>query len=97
MEKCAHMILMHEYPFNMMEHVGFNEFLWAISDKYQRITGHAAKDACFTMYEFEKKKVKNILKDANKISITTDLWKSDVQKIYYMVVTTHLIDSNWNL
>lgn len=95
-EKAALMTLMHEYPFNMMEHVGFNDFLCTISDKYQKISRHAVKNDCFAVYEHEKM-ISKILNDASKISITTDLWKSDAQKIQYMVVTGHLIDVNWNL
>ena len=30
-------------------------------------------------------------------SVTTDIWKSTNQKVSYMVVTSHFIDSNWKL
>ncbi|KAH7655676.1 Ribonuclease H-like protein [Dioscorea alata] len=40
---------------------------------------------------------KALLKNVNKISLTTDLWKSSNQKIEYMVLTTHFIDCNWRL
>ena len=33
----------------------------------------------------------------NKISLTTDLWKSKNQKIEYMVITGHFIDLDWRL
>ena len=45
----------------------------------------------------EKKKVSALLKSANKVSVTTDIWKSTNQKVSYMVVTCHFIDSNWKL
>ncbi|GER37196.1 BED zinc finger [Striga asiatica] len=41
--------------------------------------------------------MKSMLKKVNKISLTTDLWKSKNQKIEYMVITRHWIDSNWRL
>ncbi|KAK9282730.1 hypothetical protein L1049_010950 [Liquidambar formosana] len=37
-----------------------------------------------------------LLKNVNRISITTDLWKSG-QDIQYMVVTGHFINSDWKL
>ena len=45
----------------------------------------------------EKKKVSTLLKSTNKVSVTTDIWKSTNQKVSYMVVTSHFIDSNWKL
>ncbi|KAL8548206.1 hypothetical protein ACS0TY_007504 [Phlomoides rotata] len=44
----------------------------------------------------EKKKVMKALNGVNRVSVTTDLWKSD-QKISYMVVTCHFVDSNYHL
>ncbi|XP_068650889.1 uncharacterized protein [Aristolochia californica] len=35
--------------------------------------------------------------EINKISLTTNLWKSKNQNIEYMVITGHFIDSNWKL
>ena len=41
--------------------------------------------------------MKSLLKSVNKISVTTDMWRSTNQKIEYMVLTGHFIDSNWRL
>ncbi|XP_058003917.1 zinc finger BED domain-containing protein RICESLEEPER 1-like [Hevea brasiliensis] len=50
----------------------------------------------FSAYDIEKKKVKDLLKHIDKVSVTTDLWKSG-QQVSYMVITAHFMDSNWNL
>ena len=39
------------------------------------------KKICEKVYEIEKKKLKDTLKSINKISLTTDLWKSTNQKL----------------
>nr|GLL21676.1 zinc finger BED domain-containing protein RICESLEEPER 2-like [Ipomoea trifida] len=49
------------------------------------------------VYEIEKKKLKNNLESVSKVSLTTDCWKSKIQKVEYMVVTGHWIDSSWKL
>nr|GLL37515.1 zinc finger BED domain-containing protein RICESLEEPER 2-like [Ipomoea trifida] len=49
------------------------------------------------VYEIEKKKLKNNLESVSKVSLTTDCWKSKNQKIEYMIVTRHWIDSSWKL
>lgn len=46
---------------------------------YSRIT---AQDDCMKEYEKEKKKLKSLLKNVSKISLTTDMWKS-CQQIEY--------------
>ncbi|KAK9676112.1 hypothetical protein RND81_11G055100 [Saponaria officinalis] len=38
-----------------------------------------------------------LLKGVDKISLTTDLWKSKPQKIEYMVLTGHFVDCEWKL
>ncbi|XP_027177182.1 zinc finger BED domain-containing protein RICESLEEPER 2-like [Coffea eugenioides] len=95
-ELASHMILAHEYPFSMMEHVVFNKFMKAVSPFYKKINRQTVKEDCMSTYTIEKRKLKSLLKGPGRISITTDLWKSG-QKIQYMVVTGHFIDSDWVL
>ncbi|KAL3510611.1 hypothetical protein ACH5RR_030012 [Cinchona calisaya] len=63
----------------------------------QKISRNTSKADCVAVYELEKKKLKNLLKNVNKVSLTTDLWKSKNQKIEYMVIIGHWIDSSWKL
>nr|XP_027094891.1 zinc finger BED domain-containing protein RICESLEEPER 2-like [Coffea arabica] len=95
-ELAAHMVLVHEYPFSMLDHVVFNKFMKAVSPFYKKINRQTVKEDCVTAFMLEKRRLRNILKGANRISITTDLWKSG-QKIQYMVVTGHFVDSDWVL
>ncbi|KAG8654255.1 hypothetical protein MANES_05G115701v8 [Manihot esculenta] len=68
----------------------------AATPYYQKVSHATARKDYFSAYEIEKKKVKALLKDTDKVSVTTDLWKSG-QHISYMVVTTHFMDSEWKL
>ncbi|XP_057510755.1 zinc finger BED domain-containing protein RICESLEEPER 1-like [Actinidia eriantha] len=95
-EVASHMILYHEYLFMHMEHVIFNNFMKTVTPHWQKISRTTAKNDCVTTYEIHKKKLKLLLKNINRISITTDLWKSG-QKIQYMVVTAHFVDKDWKL
>nr|XP_027122429.1 zinc finger BED domain-containing protein RICESLEEPER 2-like [Coffea arabica] len=95
-ELASHMVLAHEYPFAMLDHEIFNKFMKAVSPYYIKISRQTVKKDCISTYELEKKKLMSLLKEVSKISITTDLWKSN-QKIQYMVVTGHFIDFNWML
>ncbi|KAG2664995.1 hypothetical protein I3760_16G109000 [Carya illinoinensis] len=95
-ELASHMILYHEYPFSMMEHVVFNKFMRANTPYWQKISRTTARNDCQSTYEIEKKKLKTILRGVNKVSITTDMWTLG-QKISYMVITCHFVDPDWHL
>ena len=92
----SHMIMVHELPFKFVEYDMFNIFMRTVAPPYQKISRTTAKEDCFKSYGLEKNKIKNLLKTVDRISITTDLWKSG-QKISYMVITAHFIDLDWKL
>ncbi|KAL8473773.1 hypothetical protein ACS0TY_030576 [Phlomoides rotata] len=95
-EVISHMIIVHELPFSFVEYKFFNFVMKTATPHYQSISRATTKKDCMTSYEMEKKKVMKALNDVNRVSVTTDLWKSD-QKISYMVVTCHFVDSNYHL
>jgi len=49
------------------------------------------------LYNVENNRLKASLKTVNKISLTTDIWKSSHQVVEYMIVTGHFIDVEWKL
>ncbi|KAK6149525.1 hypothetical protein DH2020_017050 [Rehmannia glutinosa] len=95
-EVLSHMIIVHELPFMFSEYELFNLLMRTATPHYQKVSRTTIKKDCIASYEIEKKKLMATLNDVNRVSVTTDLWKSD-QKISYMVVTCHYIDSMGNL
>jgi hypothetical protein len=96
-ELAAHMVLLHEYPFNMMEHELFNKFMRACTPHWKKKISHATvKNDCIAAYNIEKKKLKTLLSGVDRVNITTDMWTSS-QRVSYMVVACHFVDSNWLL
>jgi hypothetical protein len=47
-------------------------------------------------YLSEKKKIKAMLGGVENVNITSDMWTS-LQRVSYMVVTCHYVDSDWFL
>jgi hypothetical protein len=92
-ELAAHMVLFHEYPFNMMEHELFNKFMKACTPHWKKISRATLKSDCIAIYLSEKKKIKAMLGGVEKVNITTDMWTSS-QRVSYMVVTCHYVDSD---
>lgn len=93
----ANWVLMHEHPFTVVEEEGFNIMQKTGMPEWEKISRNTLKNDCVSVYESEKKKLKAMLKNVNKISLTTDMWKSGNQKIEYMVITCHFVDSEWKL
>ncbi|KAG8491539.1 hypothetical protein CXB51_014797 [Gossypium anomalum] len=79
----SHMIMVHELPFAFTEYEIFTLLMKIASSHYVRISCGTAKADCWTSYEVEKKRLNGLLKTVDRISITTDMWKS-CQKIQYM-------------
>jgi hypothetical protein len=75
-ELAAHMVLFHEYPFNMMEHELFNKFMKACTPHWKKISRATLKGDCIAIYLSEKKKIKAMLGGVEKVNITTDMWTS---------------------
>ncbi|XP_057803483.1 zinc finger BED domain-containing protein RICESLEEPER 2-like [Salvia miltiorrhiza] len=96
-EAVAHWILMGEQPFNAVENDGYTFIMSMNQPQFEKISRATAKKDVINVYNIEKKKMQLTLKDINKISLTTDIWKSKVQKISYMCVTGHFVDSEWQL
>ncbi|XP_072076617.1 zinc finger BED domain-containing protein RICESLEEPER 2-like [Arachis hypogaea] len=96
-EATAHWLMMHEHSFSIVEEFGFSLMMKCNNTAYEKIGRKTLKSDCLKVYEAERKKLKASLKDVSKISLTTDLWKSQNQKIECMVITGHYIDTNWIL
>ena len=92
----SHMIMVHELPFSFVEYELFNFLMRTVTPQWKKISRITARKDCFASYENEKKRIKALLESVNRIGITTDLWKSG-QKVQYMVVTAHFVDSDWKL
>ncbi|KAL2921347.1 Zinc finger BED domain-containing protein DAYSLEEPER [Bienertia sinuspersici] len=95
-EGVANWITMHEHLFTIVEEEGFNMMLKRGIPQWTSVSRHTIRLDAFKVYDVGKK-LKNFLKGVDKISLTTDLWRSKPQKIEYMVLAAHFVDKNWKL
>ena len=95
-EGIAHWLTMYEHPFTMVEEEGFYLMMQGIT-QWTNVSRHTIRTDSFKVYDFEKKKLKALLKMVDRISVTIDLWRSRPQRIEYMVLTTHFVDLDWKL
>ncbi|CAN1750153.1 Zinc finger BED domain-containing protein RICESLEEPER 2 [Linum perenne] len=92
----AHWIIVTEKPLSTVEHDLFTMMMKTANPLYQRISRTSITSDVFSTYELFKGKVKDALKNVQRMSLTTDMWQSN-QTTGYMVVTCHFVDKNWKL
>ncbi|KAL6521350.1 hypothetical protein OROGR_017919 [Orobanche gracilis] len=90
-------IIMHEYPFNIVEHEYFVDFIKSLRPSFpmkSRITVRKEIQEIFTQ---ENEKLYEYFKTVKcRFSTTMDMWTSNQNK-GYMCVTVHWIGEDWNI
>ena len=97
-KELALLIIVHEYPLSMVDHVGFRKFCAALQPLFKVVSRNTIRKDIFTMYELQKENmVKYFRKLSSRVAVTTDLWTANHQKKGYMAVTAHFLDDDWKL
>lgn len=92
----AKMIIVHKYPFRMVEHAWFNILMNYMNASYKFIGRKTIRAECMKVYLSEKEILKKQLKSVESISLTCDLWTSN-QNLCYLAMVAHYIDDEWNM
>ena len=96
--KLACMVILHEYPLSMVDHIGFREFVTDLQPMFKLVTRNTLKSDILKIYDNEREKVLRITdKNGSRMAITTDMWTSSNKKRGFMVITAHFIDHTWTL
>ncbi|KAH7866739.1 hypothetical protein Vadar_024320 [Vaccinium darrowii] len=97
-KQLAYMIIMHEYPLRMVEHIWFRKFCYALNPGFKVVSRYTIKRDIFKIYDVEKVKSMRLMeKNRSRVSLTTDMWTSSNQKKGFMVITAHFVDDTWKL
>ncbi|GJZ95345.1 hypothetical protein Tco_0667548 [Tanacetum coccineum] len=83
-ESIAHWILMHEHSFSIVEEARFDFMMKVGIPQWPGLSRTTAKNDCVRVYQNQKKKLKDMLKKVDSISLTTDMWKSKFRRFGYM-------------
>jgi len=91
------MIIIDELAFRFVEGIGFRRFIVVACPRFIVPSRWTISRDILVVFEEERLKLKAFLREStHRVSITTDSWTS-IQRINYMVVTAHFIDSEWKL
>ncbi|KAI3836557.1 hypothetical protein MKX03_033045 [Papaver bracteatum] len=89
----ARMIILHEFPFFMVEFVLFRMVLSSLQPNFKLVKRTTAKLDCLKVYNYEKKLLyETFSKVQSRISLTTDMWTYNSHNKGYMALTAYYID-----
>ncbi|XP_030963976.1 zinc finger BED domain-containing protein RICESLEEPER 2-like [Quercus lobata] len=96
--KLARMVILHEYPLSMVDHIGFKEFVADLQPMFKLVTRNTLKSDILKIYDNKRQKaLKMTDKNGSRMIITTNMWTSSNKKRGFMVITAHFIDHTWTL
>jgi hypothetical protein len=96
-EAIARMITKDELPFRFVEGEGFQDFMKTVEPRFSIPSRYTVMRDCVRLFISENEKLRAMFKTTGvRVCLTTNTWTS-VQKLNYMVITSHFIDSDWNL
>ncbi|KAK8577806.1 hypothetical protein V6N13_076489 [Hibiscus sabdariffa] len=94
----ARMIILHNYPLAMVEHVGFKIFVRNLQPLFELVTCNKVEADSMEIYAKEKQKVYEIFdKLPGKISVSADIWTASDGAAAYLCLAAHYIDEDWQL
>ena len=92
------MVILHEYPLSIVDHIGFREFVASLQPMFKLVTRNTLKSDILRIYDNEREKALKMMdKNGSRMTITIDMWTSSNKKRGFMVITTHFIDYTWTL
>ena len=87
------MLIVDELPFKFVEGEGFRNLILAYCPRFKIPSRWTFPKDYYSIFLDERVKLKSfIYSQSHRISITTDSWTS-MQRINYMCVTAHFIDT----
>ncbi|XP_030940844.1 zinc finger BED domain-containing protein RICESLEEPER 2-like [Quercus lobata] len=73
--KLARMVILHEYPLSMVDHIGFKEFVVNLQPMFKLVTRNTLKSGILKIYDNEREKaLKMTDKNGSRMAITTDIF-----------------------
>ncbi|KAH9616707.1 hypothetical protein KSS87_014111 [Heliosperma pusillum] len=96
-ELMAEAIMMHGYPFSIVEHRGLRRVHLYLNENVQTISRNSIKKVCLLKHVEFKEKIKQMLGAlSSKICLTCDVWTACTSRAY-LTLTAHYVDNKWTL
>nr|XP_023915248.1 zinc finger BED domain-containing protein RICESLEEPER 3-like [Quercus suber] len=86
-KELARMIILHEYPLSIVDHIGFRRYSTSLQPLFKMVCRNTIKKDIMGIYDHEREKsMHEIEKNCSRIAITTDMWTSQNKKRGFIYV-----------
>ncbi|CAN6558346.1 unnamed protein product [Malus baccata var. baccata] len=93
----ARMIILHGYPFTMVDDVGFKVFVKNLQPSFEVVPNNDVEQFCMEIYRKEKHQVYEMINSLHgRINLSVEMWSSP-ENVEYLCLTAHYIDEDWKL
>lgn len=101
-DRCRHdiakMIIMHEYPLNVVECSAFMNCVNALQPQFPAVPLDVIEQDCVRLYRREKQNLFNVIGSIlGRVNLSLDMLWSNDQSVGYAVITGQFIDYDWKL
>ncbi|KAK9054660.1 hypothetical protein SSX86_025739 [Deinandra increscens subsp. villosa] len=93
----AKMIIMHEYPLNIVECPAFLNCVKSLQPNFPVLPLDAIERDCVGLYRRERQTLLNLISSIQgQVNLSLDMWATD-QSVGYVFITGQFIDDDWKL
>ncbi|KAK4597477.1 hypothetical protein RGQ29_015131 [Quercus rubra] len=90
--KLTRMVILHEYPLLIVNHIGFREFVAELQPMFKLVTRNTLKSDILKIYDNEREKALKITdKNGSRMAITTDIWTSSNKKRGFITLQNRVV------
>ncbi|XP_021864594.2 zinc finger BED domain-containing protein RICESLEEPER 2-like [Spinacia oleracea] len=91
----AKMIVLHEYPLSVVNHIGFRDFLYKLNPSFRMVSQKTVENDIMKVFKFERCIAHgDCLNAPGRIAITK-MWTSSDGNRRFLAITGHIIDEDW--
>lgn len=97
-EKVIEFILLDDQPLSVVENVGFRRLVEHLEPRYQLPNRHFISDMAVPLkYKEVREFISKCLESTDTVSLTTDIWSSNVCPMSLLSLTAQWVDSSFTL
>lgn len=99
-QELAKMIILHGYPFSVVEHEEMRRFIKNLNPMVDAVSRDVMEEHCTALFQKEKLNLKDIITlSPRRVSLSASIWTPDGPEatVNYLCLTAHFIGEDWKV
>ncbi|CAH9086047.1 unnamed protein product [Cuscuta epithymum] len=95
----SHLIVEENLPYIFSESLALRDYAQGtLNPQFRNYSRKTIKKEVIRQYNFEKENLQTFFANFNgRVSICSDIWEDTYHHLYYLGLTAHYIDDDWNM